>query len=123
MGESRTKGRFDGRPCRTDEEESFNKVHGTCARTLKFSAERDSNYGLLFDKVDPPCKPPPKGEGGAAGGVAAAAAEKASKSAGGFFGDGSAMSKDKCNSRMVDMPYGLMNPEAAKDETKSISQV
>jgi len=121
MGESRTKGRFDGRPCRSDEEESCNKVHGTCARTLKFSAAMDRKYPLLFDKVDPPCKPPVDGVvagGGAAGGLA----KKASKS-GGLFGDGlSAMSGDKCNSRLLDMPYGLMNPEASKDETKTFSQ-
>lgn len=117
-GESRVKGRFDGRPCRSDEEESCNKVHGTCARTLKFSAERDSNYGLTFDKVDPPCAPPKKGEKDSAGAAAAAAA----KAGGASFWEKS-NSADKCNSRLIDMPYGLMNPEAAKDETKSMGQV
>merc|ERR1712128_164801 len=45
-----------GKPCRTDQEESCNQVHATCARTLKFDAKHESLTGM-YDKLLDPCKP------------------------------------------------------------------
>lgn len=116
----RTRGGFDKRPCRKDEEESCNKVHATCARTLNNGTSSSWKYKLLFDEIKPPCKPPKEGEEGGLGALAGGKAKLPKSDLAGKLGEGS--DQADCNSRLVDMPYGLMNPESAKDETKSISQ-
>lgn len=125
-GESRTRGRFDGRPCRYDEEESCNKFHATCARVLKYGGLKEGLLGN-FDKIQPPCRPEEPGPAGAAAAKAAtakAAADAAAvgdKRAAGTKSEGREMAT--CNARLIDLPWGLMNPEAAKDEDKSLSQI
>lgn len=118
-GESRANGRWDNRPCRGHEEQSCNDVHATCARVLKKDMTAVSNFlkAQTFNQKQPPCKPPPppkEGAGGAAGGLAG---DVAGAAAGGALPGGP---KQKCNARLEDYPYGLMNPEAVKDEEQGI---
>lgn len=127
-GESRTVGRFDKRPCRSHEEDSCNKVHATCARVLKKGTAKVSNRKMrgIFDAKGPPCtppKPPPgeavgdkeaEGKGGKMGKLAGAAKAASAAAAALMSGSGD------CNARLEDYPYGLMNPEAVKDETRNI---
>jgi hypothetical protein len=95
----------------------------------KFAVKQDPQNPRQFDILGPSCSDPgsqkPLGKKAfpAASKLKAKAEnlkEKAEKAhedykkagAGGNF-------NEDCNARMVDMPYGLMNPEAAKNEEKS----
>ncbi|CAK0875454.1 unnamed protein product, partial [Prorocentrum cordatum] len=113
----------DGIPCRGEEEESCNRVHATCARAPKFGSEPDPD-DLRFQRPKPPCEPEPEGEGdgGVAGGLSALAT--AANAASALVGEGSAGAGSppaNCSARMLDMPYGLANPEATDRDISALS--
>jgi len=115
--ETRSKGRWDNRPCRKHEESSCNKVHATCARVLKkdITGVSVAKYKLTFDQKQPPCKPPlPPPDPAAAG-------KTGGMMSGMMAGMVASASTQRCNARLEDYPYGLMNPEAVKDEKKTIA--
>jgi len=135
---------FDGKPCRTDQEESCNQVHATCARTLKFDAKHESLTGM-YDKLLDPCKPESDGlkntqEGwwsqdkpeptGVVPGVPdpkSMASNKLKDKLKGKLKDTLKIDLNStssgCNARLTDMPYGLMSPEAKKGESRSLKAI
>ena len=112
-----------GMPCRDPEEESCNEVHATCAKVPKVGWTPDVKDPLFFVEPKGSCelpaeKPPPSsGAGGALGNLnklqdAANAVGNAASMAQSLASGGA--SNSECNARMIDMPYGLGNPEAAE---------
>ncbi|CAJ1439396.1 unnamed protein product [Effrenium voratum] len=111
-----------GLPCRDPEEESCAEVHATCAKVPKVGWKPDLKDPMSFvepkDSCDLPVeKPPPLGGGGVLGkldqlGDAVKTVSKVASLAQSLVNGGATNSE--CNARMIDMPYGLNNPEAAE---------
>lgn len=134
MGKRQVGRLLDGKPCRTDQEESCNQVHATCARTLKFDSKVDGLTGMFSELLDP-CKPESMTNDITAG---------LKNNREGWWSQNehkptgvppdvpdlmkTALKKLKakspgCNARLVDMPYGLMSPEAKKGESRSLKAI
>eukprot|EP00913_Durusdinium_trenchii_P009286 g8725.t1 len=121
-----------GLPCRDPEEESCNEVHATCAHVPKVGWTPDVKDPLSFVEPKGACELPVERRGAvnapqctAAGRLAvlgvdvpvqlqdAANAVGNAASMAQSLASGGAQNSD-CNARMIDMPYGLTNPEAAE---------
>lgn len=103
---------MSGLPCRSNEEESCNEVRAFCARTLKqmFVPSLKELGDAIPGNYCPEATPDEPT--GAAGRRAAAMRDIA---------ESVAEKVSPCNARMVDMPYGMTNPEAWKDNPSLVS--
>eukprot|EP00929_Paragymnodinium_shiwhaense_P100026 TRINITY_DN62026_c0_g1_i1.p1 TRINITY_DN62026_c0_g1~~TRINITY_DN62026_c0_g1_i1.p1 ORF type:complete len:380 (+),score=42.63 TRINITY_DN62026_c0_g1_i1:114-1253(+) len=117
---------FNGIPCRSDEEESCNVVHATCARVPKLAKSKSTS------SLGWPCEPgvpdqdSEKGTAASPGagsgilGKAKAAFNKIKDTVSKLLDDGTTP-ESSCNARMLDMPYGLFNNDVGKRKAFSIT--